>query len=372
MMALSKVTIALLYCFPFSAFAQQAASPAQIAAPEKRPSALAPSDQRRITIDVVVTDRKGNSVSGLQQQDFTILDNKQSQKILSFRAVDRPNASVDLKQQAIVLVDAINTSFRSVAFLRVQLEGYLRQYGGELSMPTSLFFLSDRFKDQTIVTRDGNVLADALNSDQTSLRIHTRAQGFYGDLELCHLSLDALEDLVSHESAQQGRKLLIWLGPGWPLLSNSEVMLSPKSQDALFYNLVRVSTALREARVTLYNINPRGMEAASSIDQAFYPDYYKNFLNDIVSANKVLIGNLALQVLAVQSGGQVINSTNDIAGSIASCLEDARSFYTLSFDSPVAGHPNEYHSLQVKIGKPGFTGRTRTGYYSQIFNAHGN
>jgi len=401
MLALSKVTIALLYCFPFSAFAQQAASPAQIAAPEKRPSALAPSDQRRITIDVVVTDRKGDSVPGLQQQDFTILDNKQPQKIVSFRAVDRPNAAVDLKQQAIVLVDAINTSFRNVAFQRVQLESFLRQDGGELPMPMSLFFLSDRFKDQTAVTRDGNVLADALNSIQTSLRI-TRAQGrrldldradayFYGDLELCHLSLDALEDLISHESAQQGRKLLIWLGPGWPLLPNSEVRLSPKSRDALFYNLVRVSTALREARVTLYNINPlitevsplgwddgRG-QAVVSDDSAiaehvkpFLPDYYKNFLKGVDSANKVLIGNLALQVLAEQSGGQVINATNDIACSIASCLEDARSFYTLSFDSPVAGHSNEYHSLQVKIGKPGFTGRTRTGYYSQIFNAHGN
>jgi len=173
MMALSKVTIALLYCFPFSAFAQQAASPAQLAAPEKRPSALAPSDQRRITIDVVVTDRKGDFVPGLQQQDFTILDNKQPQKILSFRAVDRPNAAVDLKQQAIVLIDAINTSFRSVAFLRVQLEGYLRQYGGELSVPTSLFFLSDRFKPRWPLQNAPIVAGSKCSRRQTIIKLLT-------------------------------------------------------------------------------------------------------------------------------------------------------------------------------------------------------
>jgi hypothetical protein len=70
-------------------------------------------------------------------------------------------------------------------------------------------------------------------------------------------------------------------------------------------------------------------------------------------------------VLAAQSGGQVLNSSNDIARSIAGCVVDATAFYTLTFDSPPADHPDEYHSLQVKIGKSGLTAHTRTGYYAQ-------
>jgi hypothetical protein len=92
---------------------------------------------------------------------------------------------------------------------------------------------------------------------------------------------------------------------------------------------------------------------------------YEGFLKGGNSANDVQNGNLALQVLAVQSGGLVLNSSNDIASLIASCLPDAQAFYTVSFDSPRADHPNEYHSLQVKISKPGLTARTRTGYYAQ-------
>lgn len=42
---------------------------------------------RQITLDVVVTDKSGKPVAGLQQQDFTLLDNKEPNKILSFNAV---------------------------------------------------------------------------------------------------------------------------------------------------------------------------------------------------------------------------------------------------------------------------------------------
>jgi hypothetical protein len=72
-----------------------------------------------------------------------------------------------------------------------------------------------------------------------------------------------------------------------------------------------------------------------------------------------------LQVLAAQSGGLVLNSTNDLASAIADCVSDADAFYVLSFDSARADHANEFHALEVKVDKPGLTARTRMGYYAQ-------
>ncbi len=92
---------------------------------------------------------------------------------------------------------------------------------------------------------------------------------------------------------------------------------------------------------------------------------YESFLKGVSSADKVQNGNLGLQVLAVQSGGRVLTSSNDITKSLATCLAEAKVFYTLSFDSPPADHPDEYHSLQIKIAKAGLIARTRTGYYAQ-------
>jgi hypothetical protein len=85
----------------------------------------------------------------------------------------------------------------------------------------------------------------------------------------------------------------------------------------------------------------------------------------VANAGPVQIGNLALQVLAYQSGGRVLNASNDVAGEIAQSVGDASAFYVLTFD-PVAGKgPNEYHALDIKIDKPGLTAHTRAGYYAQ-------
>src|ERR1700761_8010977 len=53
--------------------------------------------QRHISLDVVATDSTGKPVSGFQQQDFTILDNNQPQKITSFEAVQGATADPPLE-----------------------------------------------------------------------------------------------------------------------------------------------------------------------------------------------------------------------------------------------------------------------------------
>jgi hypothetical protein len=88
-------------------------------------------------------------------------------------------------------------------------------------------------------------------------------------------------------------------------------------------------------------------------------------LKGVKSTSGVQFGNLALQVIATQSGGRVLNSSNDLAGEIATCMGDAKSFYVLTFDADAADGPNDYHALELKIDKPGVTAHTRTGYYAQ-------
>jgi hypothetical protein len=82
-------------------------------------------------------------------------------------------------------------------------------------------------------------------------------------------------------------------------------------------------------------------------------------------AGQAQSGHLALQVLAYQSGGRVLNLNNDVAGEIEACDADANIFYVLSFDALPGDGPNEYHALEIKIDKPGLAARTRSGYYAQ-------
>lgn len=70
---------------------------------------------RSITLDVVVTDKSGKPVAGLQQQDFALLDNKQPQKILSFASIEGGAATADPPVGVVLLVDEVNTSFTNVS-----------------------------------------------------------------------------------------------------------------------------------------------------------------------------------------------------------------------------------------------------------------
>jgi VWFA-related protein len=346
-----------LCLFSIPGFLPAGASPAQVSPTIAPAPPLIPTTDRRITLDVVVTDHSGKPVSGLQQQDFTILDNKKPQAIASFREATGTGPNPDPPFTAMVIVDGVNNTHEQLGFLQGQLATYVKRGGGELPVPLSLDFLTDASQNQTAATRDGNAVAASLNSANLGLRTLVRSQGFYGAAERTDISQRSLQQLVTAESNQPGRKLLIWLGGGWPYLEGPNVILGSRYQKALFQNIVWLSTMLRQARITLYSV-----DSEEGLGQSFY---FEQFLKGVSSAKSVRPGDLTLQVLAVQTGGEVLNRSNDLPDSITQCLQDAKIYYTLTFDSPAANYPDEYHSLQVKIGKPHLTVRTGTGYYAQ-------
>ena len=348
-----------LFCFScFSAFAQESAQRGQ-----SEPLAPVPATaNHRLTLDVVVSDKAGHAVPGLQQQDFTLLDNKGPQKIISFRAVERTTATADPPVEVILLVDEVNASATDVGRQRQAIEKLLKQNGGELVRPVSIVFFADT---GTMIgntpSQDGKALIAELNQTGSSLRVIGRAQGVYGAADRLQLSLRTLGQLAGYEATRPGRKLVVWISPGWPLLSGPNIELSPKDQQGLFNDIVALSDSLRNARITLFSVDPLGTADTAG----FRTSYYKEFLKGVTAASHAQAGNLALPVLAYQSGGKILNSDNDMAGEIATCISDANAFYVLTFDGEPGDGPNEYHALEVKIGKPGLTARTRSGYYAQ-------
>jgi hypothetical protein len=92
---------------------------------------------------------------------------------------------------------------------------------------------------------------------------------------------------------------------------------------------------------------------------------FEDFLKPVRDFHKASAGSLSLQVLAVQTGGRVMEPSNDIAGQIAACIGDIGTYYTLIFGAAPALAPNEYHELKVQVDRPGLSARTTGGYYNQ-------
>jgi VWFA-related protein len=222
--------------------------------------------------------------------------------------------------QIVLVIDAVNASFEAVLYERGELKKFLLQNGGKLALPMSLVILTDTgAKVQNGFSRNGNALTALYDQYETGLRSITRSQASYGELQRLDLSTKTLTSLVAYEVARPGRKLMIWFSPGWPMLSGENVKLSHRSGSQIFNSIVATTNGLRQARITLYSIDPLGpMDAGGS--QA---SDYENFLKGVTSPSRVAVGEMSLQVLAVHSGGRVLNSTNGIAAAIAECVADA-------------------------------------------------
>jgi VWFA-related protein len=249
-----------------------------------------------------------------------------------------------------------------VAFARDQIEKFLRRDNGELSRPVSLAFLTESgLTFGNPPSRDGNAVATEVDQKLLGLRTFARREGVYAADELLSLSLNAVRQLIQHEISKPGRKLVIWISPGWPLLSGPgmDLQMTQKQKQEIFNSVVAFSEGLQRARITLNDVDPLGMSDAGG----FRTFAYEEFLKGVKTPSQVQYGNLALQVLAVQSGGRVLNSGNDVAGEIAQCADDANVFYELSFALPEEG-PAAYHALDVKMARKGLTAHATTGYYA--------
>ncbi len=316
--------------------------------------------QDRIKLDVLVTDAAGEPVAGLTQQDFTLFDNRKPQPIRSFREVDGTVGSgkEEPPVQVILLVDVTNTSLRVVGNERFQIENFLRRNGGRLAQPTSLMIF-DNYGVKIVPqpTSDGDLLASELNQAEST--IHSIQLTRQREAELVTLSLTALQRIADAEDTRPGRKMLIWIGDGWSTLESSDYLFTRREYGAQFDRVVTTSRALREARITLYSIYP----ADPAVTNEPHQQQYRSFLRGVPSVNQVRPGDLALPVLAIHSGGRALDQPGDLGDQIASCIVDAKSYYTLSFDPATAKHVDEYHAIAVRLGKPQLKARTSDAYY---------
>ena len=393
----------LFICFVFSSFAQivppAPATPEQQASPVLPPAiTLIPRSheerensyrlEHRVVLNVFVSDASGKPVTGLNQEDFTLLDNGQPRKLASFRSVRGSEGIAPVR--IMLLLDAIDNSPKDVTNDSNAIKQYLKRSPGRLTYQTSVGILSGSGARFGRLSQDRDALLDELKtlaadvhqfnctdergwSEQVFTTINlgtgtTVLDGLHPDQESGCLnqrfqqSVSALKRLAMQQEDVPGRVILIWIGVGWPSLSNREFRADSAAIKRNFFdNLVEVSTELREAQITLDAVfSPdlfRRVELRSDHDNAFF--------NGVPTEDEVTAGSMGLQVLAHQSGGRILTESKDIGEEIVKCVADAESYYVLSLDSPPATRPGDFHSLEVKVNKLGSSVRTNTAYYAQ-------
>lgn len=333
----------------WSAFSQQAVVP---------PTAARTTERPRISLDVMVTDKAGKAVGELEPFDLTLLDNNQPRKILSFRRTDGSTGSrIDPPVEVILVIDAVNLPYQAVTLQRLEVEKFLRLNNGLLAFPTSVFLYSSQgLLVQPAPSKDGNALAKVLDKATGTVRARDSSGGVYGLAEQFQDSFKTMQGIVENEARKPGRKVLIWVGPGWPLLTERSFIESNESRENYFHQLANLTDRLREARITIYNVAPI---------VGVTRELYKGYLKQVTEAHKMEIANLSLEVLAVNTGGRVLDSGNDLTALILKCESDIGPYYTVTFEPPQAAREDEFHSLRVQVSGDGLTARSNVGYYDE-------
>lgn len=266
--------------------------------------------------DVVVTDAKGESVHGLQKEDFQIFEEGKPQTIASFEEhKDVPDQGVmpplppdiftnyPLKRPAdsvnVLLLDTLNTPLGDQSKVRLQMASFLKSIPAGSHI--AIFVLSSDMRMVQGFTSDVSVLVAALNQNvfsrpQASPLLGSgpannldtdinnqltlsgagmpagavasmgKLQQFQNqtqntqDLFRIALTLKALEELAQFLTGVPGRKNVIWFSDSFPLsiipgrgVQNYERSLSDQLE------LRKTVNMLAAAQVAIYPIAPEGL-----------------------------------------------------------------------------------------------------------------
>jgi VWFA-related protein len=388
--------------------------PAANASPRLLPRPAEAADKvRRITVDVQVRDSAGRPVPGLKLEDFWVRDNGQPVENLKLGAAEKESGSEPT--EIVFMIDAVSSNFEEIARTKQQIQRLLEKNGGQLAHPVSIVWLAMgpvKNASRAPVSADAKTLARPVDSKQASLRVILaskdgqalsrelgkseivpsgilEAQGRQGNEQRARLSLQALDIVASAEMDRPGGKVVIWISPGWPLLLQSDQC----SRDELFDFVVYLNTQLGRARMTLFAVDPLGVTGAINEFQSSYSAMgmgaespqsgirgyspqtsgsasgqagsYSSSAKAPRSVKQVEPEDVALPVLALQSGGRALSQSNDLGAELAASVAVADTFYTLSYDAPTAKKPNEYHAMDVRVARHGLSVKNRAGYYAQ-------
>ena len=305
--------------------------------------------------DVVVETKAGQPVTTLHEQDFTVLDNKSPRPITSFRAVTPSDEPVEI----ILYLDAVNTPYELLAQIRNGADKYLKEKEGTLAHPTTFAFLTDdgtQFNNR--FSSNGMELSDDLEHDPVGLRQIVRSTD-WSDIDRFEIGIKAIHQLIGLASRLPGRKIVIFISPGFPLLSGPNAQIATKQRHQIFSDTIYLTNQLRQNDITFYTINPLG------VSQPMYnANYYQTFLKGLARIDDAQFAYVSPQVLSPQSGGLTLVSNNDIPGMIQRCLLDSESWYRIGFDPLPSEKSNDYHHIEVRVDQPHAVVRTRDGYYA--------
>jgi VWFA-related protein len=353
----------------------------------------------------VATDSKGQWVTDLQADDFTVLESGQPQKLSGFsfqhpgaaRALTPtrqlpPNVVSNAPQYAssslnVVLFDAVNGELPSQAYAKDQLVKFFAS-NTTLDRPVALFAMETQLRLLHDFTTDSAALRSAMEKynppSKTNITesFDSRRSPFatHGDYHTdnrgIETTLSDLNTLAKMMAGYPGRKNLIWLSESFPLVLFPDSVLQPAMSAADVGGQTADGTGSHTAPVRAdSDAFDRMVTSAESKD---YAGLVKKVADALMNAqvavypvdaagvgkNEHMAAQHTMVDMAARTGGKVFLNTNNLTVSVAASLEDGATYYTLSYYPDNKKWDGQFRPIEIKTSRAGVKLRHRVGYYA--------
>jgi VWFA-related protein len=362
------VPAALISQQPTSSLNQSSPGTADSTATQEIESYTFKVNSQLVLLDTVVRDRSRNAVRHLTRDDFTILEDGVSRPIAAFEAVDttiptlaRPivSSTEELENTfpnspvTILVLDELTTNFEDEYFARYSLGRYLDAQGKTLNEPTMLLA---RTYGRTMVLHDYTTsrqdILDAL--DRHLVGNDWRAQTPNQAGNLFGAAFASLVEVAKATEGHAGHKNVIWIGRGFPTIKWDN--LTSDQAGALDAAVISCSNLLREARITLYSLDPAGISV---------PEEGTVDASGAVTQADPFASQIDFDTIVRSTGGVSMHGRNDVDRMIAEAVSDGEVFYSLAYKPATTSDydPKKFHQIKIVMKDSQMSATTREGYY---------
>lgn len=339
---------------------------------------------RRITLSAVITDRSDAAATGLKDKDLSVFENGISRPIFSFAEISKGRSG---QVHGLIVVDEINGNASSVHRQRKEIKEFL-SHAKTLPFPIAIVVVSDGGVNEGTASTDPEVISRDLDMRTSDLQGHDcdvakpgsdlgsrmsgglqpMAQSSSGRSEAeCRLgqfnaSMRALHQLFGFEATAQGKAIVVWLGPGWPIPPEDvrgQIMPDSGFGRAPIEMITGLSADIVAGQIEFDAVSwgefahPKGVrrvDAAANIKMASFSEQE---------------AMLTIPALAEQSGGLAFARSKNIPDALAQLFNQGSSFYKIVFDPATTTKQDDFRTVLVKVATPGLAVRALHSYFEQ-------
>lgn len=403
-----------LFALLTASWAVQAAGPRQQTSPTQAPQR--PTFVTRIdtvSVDVIVTDKDGRTVTDLTAADFEVLENKKPQTVESFKLIQiDDDQDVDpARNREIRSLDdqARETARDDVRVIVLFLDDYHTRLGNSMVVREKLARFVRGLNPRDLVAIMTPLLPTSAvtfsrNHDATARQIMA-FQGRKFDYTprypveevyryLQPMQIEALRNQIVTSALEglcvylgtlrDGRKTIVYVSEGLTssvpsgarttglygafgdtptqpppsgLAAQMEADRARQSQQGMLFDYLRyIFAAANRSNTSIYTMDPRGL-AASEFDVADTVSLEddRRYLNESTDV---------LRILADNTDGRAIVNSNDPLPALKQMLRDSSAYYLLGYTSTEAPRDGKFHPIKVNVKRRGLEVRARSGYWA--------